>query len=275
MIEPKGDGLVASLREVWKYRGLFGFFARRFLEKRYVRTWLGWLWLPLRPLSTVLSRALVFGGVIGISTGNVPYVLFFLIGQAAWTLFYEATYWSTRSLELSRATLRRVHVPRLIPLLSSLAPSVVDCFIYLAMAAVMVVWYTVADDSFPLVITVRTPYALIGAGLLCALGLGIGLLTSVFAMRARDIRFMLGYLLSFWYFFTPVIYPFEAFPPQFRTLASLNPATGPVELVKVGVFGVGHVTTTAIIITAVTICTLWIAGLAFFLSREAGAASGA
>lgn len=275
VIEPRREGLVHSLREAWAYRGLLGYFARRFLQKRYMRTWLGWLWLPLRPLTTVLSRALVFGGVIGIATGSVPYVLFFLIGQAAWTLFYEATYWSTRSLELNRATLRRVHVPRLIPLLASIVPSIVDCLIYLGMAAVMVVWYTLGDGEFPLVLTWRTPYALIGASLLCALGVGLGLLTSVFAMRARDIRFMLGYFLSFWYFFTPVIYPFEAFPAKYRTLASLNPATGPVELVKVGLFGTGHLTITAIVITMVTIGILWIVGLMFFLSREAAAASGA
>jgi lipopolysaccharide transport system permease protein len=272
LIEPRPSGVVESLREVWHYRGLVRFFGKRFLEKRYVRTWLGWVWLPLRPVATVASRALVFGGVIGISTGSVPYAVFFVVGQGAWTFFADVAYWSTRSLELSRGTLSRVHVPRLIPLLASAAPSFVEYLIYVLMAIVISLWYLVSDGSFPLAVGWRTSYAVLGLALLCALGMGIGLLTSDASSRARDIRFSLTYLLSFWYFFTPVIYPFEALPAQYRTLASLNPATAPIELVKVGLLGEGHLTMTAFVITVATIAVLWGVGLIYFLFREAAAA---
>jgi lipopolysaccharide transport system permease protein len=275
VIEPRPSGLAQSLREVWKYRGLVRFFGKRFLEKRYVRTWLGWVWLPLRPIFTVVTRTLVFGGVIGISTGSVPYALFFVVGQGAWTFFADVAYWATRSLELSRGTLSRVHVPRLIPLLASLCPSLVEYLIYLIMTVALSLWYLASDGAFPLALSWRTSYAVLGLGMLGALGMGIGLLTSDFSSRARDIRFSLTYLLSFWYFFTPVIYPFEALPPQYRTLASLNPATAPMELVKVGLLGQGHLTREALLIAFGTIAALWGIGLMYFLSREAAAADAA
>lgn len=275
LIEPRASGLVESLREAWRYRGLIRFFGKRFLEKRYVRTWLGWVWLPLRPVATVASRALVFGGVIGISTGSVPYALFFVVGQGAWTFFADVAYWATRSLELSRGTLSRVHVPRLVPLLASVGPSLVEYLVYLAMAIALALWYLVSGGSFALAIGWRTSYAVVGLAMLCALGMGIGLLTSDFSSRTRDIRFSLSYVLSFWYFFTPVIYPFEALPEQYRTVASLNPVTGPMELVKVGLLGQGHLTREALLITVGTIVALWGLGLMYFLSREAAAADAA
>lgn len=268
-IEPRGPGIAAAARDLWQYRELFAYFGRRFVQKRYTRTWLGRLWLPLRPLLAFISRALVFGGLIGIATGSVPYAVFFLVGQGAWQLFAEVTYWSTRGLELSVGTLSRLSVPRLIPVLSGVAPSALDYLIYLVMTAGVVAWYSVTDGVLHLALGPRTLYAVIGLGMLVALGLGIGLWTSTFAVLARDVRFSLGYVLSLWYFFTPVIYPFEAFPPQYRTVASVNPAVAPIELVKVGLLGEGHLTMMALLVTSGTILVLWISGLWFFGRRAA------
>ena len=84
------------------------YFGRRFVEKRYARTHLGWLWLILRPALVVVSRTLIFGGVLAIASGKVPYTLFFLVASAVWNLFAETTYWATRSLELNRGVLGKM-----------------------------------------------------------------------------------------------------------------------------------------------------------------------
>jgi lipopolysaccharide transport system permease protein len=63
----------------------------------------------------------------------------------------------------------------------------------------------------------------------------MSLWTSIWQARARDMRFVLRYVLGFWMYFTPVIYPLSMVPPDLRWLAQLNPLTPPVELFKSGI----------------------------------------
>jgi lipopolysaccharide transport system permease protein len=209
--------------------------------------------------------------VLGISGGGAPYLLVFVIATSTWELFAQAAYWSTRSLELSRRELRTVYVPRIVPLAAAFAPALIEYLIYLGIAAAVVVWYVAADGTFYLEFGPET--ALVGAGLvlILLLGIGIGLWTAPLAVRARDVRFVLTYVLGFWYFLTPVIYPIEAIPERYRSLASVNPVTAPIEMVKRGLLGFGELPVEAIAISLGTIVALFAGGLYAFARHEAAA----
>jgi ABC-type polysaccharide/polyol phosphate export permease len=72
VIEGRRPGILAALGELWRYRRYLMFFGRTILARRYARTWLGLLWLPLRPVLNVGTRLLVFGGLVVITAGNIP-----------------------------------------------------------------------------------------------------------------------------------------------------------------------------------------------------------
>jgi lipopolysaccharide transport system permease protein len=254
--------------ELWQRRALFGYFGRRFVAKRSSRTWLGLLWLPLRPALTLGTRLLVFGGVLQVTAGRVPYPLFFIIASSAWQLFAESAYWSTRSLELHRRELRQMYVPRLVPLLSAVVPALLDFVIYLGFAGIAVVYYAAKDHHSYIEIGPDTPLALAGVALTLALGLSIGLWTSHLAARSRDIRFGLAYVLGFWYFLTPVIYPISTIPQRWRPLANINPVLQPVELIKRGLLGTGQVTLHALLVTLAFIAVTFVGGMWFFSRAE-------
>ena len=82
--------------------------------------------MPLRPALALGTRILVFGGLIGIATGKTPYPLFFVVATAAWSLFFEAAYWSTRSIELNRKLMPRVYVPKLTLILAAAIPALLE-----------------------------------------------------------------------------------------------------------------------------------------------------
>jgi lipopolysaccharide transport system permease protein len=254
--------------ELWRRRALLGYFGRRFVAKRSSRTWLGLLWLPLRPALTLGTRLLVFGGVLKVTAGHVPYPLFFIIASSAWQLFAESAYWSTRSLELHRRELRQMYVPRLVPLFSAMVPALLDFMIYLGFATIAAGYYVVVDHHSYITIGPETPLALAGIALTLALGLSIGLWTSHLAARSRDIRFGLAYVLGFWYFLTPVIYPISTIPESWRRLANLNPVLQPVELIKRGLLGTGQVTLHALLVTFAFILVTFVGGMWFFLKAE-------
>jgi lipopolysaccharide transport system permease protein len=270
VIESRRPGITAAVAELWRYRRFTMFFGRRLLAKRYARTWLGLLWLPLRPVLNVATKLLVFGGLIGITAGDIPYPVFFLLASAAWALFSECVLWSTRSLDVNRGLLRDVHIPRLVVITSAIVPSLVDFAIGIGLAAIAVIYYLVREDVFYLHLTILSPFVVLAAlTLIALLGVGIGLVTASAGARARDVRFAVSYLLSFGYFLTPVIYPFDFIPDRYKPLVELNPLTGAIELFKLGVFPDERVSPEAMTVTIVAVLALWIPGLWLFQRNEA------
>lgn len=271
VIEPRHPGVAERAREAWRFRGLVPFFGRRFVEKLYLRTWLGWLWVPLRPTFDFATRAFIFGGVFGVDTRSVPYLLFVLVGMSAWELFDRTAYWSTRSLELNRRFLRRLYVPRLTVITGATFPGAVIYAVYGVLTLLVIGYYLLADGQLYLEVEPQTLLFLVGVALLVALGLSIGLWLSIYAAQARDVRFALSYLLGFWFFVTPIVIPLDQIPEGFRTVVELNPVTAPVELVKHGLLGTDAPPGIALASTLAVIALVGGSGLRFFSRSEAAA----
>ena len=269
VIESRRPGMFAALVELWHYRRFILFFGRRILTKRYSRTWLGLLWLPLRPVLNISAKLLVFGGVIGLTAGYTPYPIFFIFASAAWALFSECVLWSTRSLDVNRGLLREVHVPRLVVIVSAIVPSMIDFAIGIGIGIAALLYYLARVQLFYLELTIWSPICIAAAvALIALLGLGVGLITASAGARARDVRFGVGYALSFVYFLTPVIYPFEQIPDEYKPLALLNPITGAIELFKLGLFPNEEVSPKAVAVTVAAVLVLWIPGLWLFQRRD-------
>jgi lipopolysaccharide transport system permease protein len=269
VIRPRRAGMIARLREFFAYRRLLPYFARRNVQQRYARTYLGWLWLPLRPSIDVVTSSLIFGGVLGVGTGNTPYLIFFLVASGAWQFFSQTAYFATRSIQMNRSLSRRVYIPRLVPLVSSLAFPLAEFIIYLAIAGVALGFYVLRDGVFYLQVGPATLIALAGLALLSLQGLVIGLWLSPFAALFRDVRFGLGYVLGFSKFLTPVIYPLSSVPSSYRTLASLNPITAPIEMTKYGFFHGGEIGLASVASSLSLTFAFLIRGLWFFSRKVA------
>lgn len=268
-VEPRRPDMGYALAEIWRYRRFSAYFGRRFVRKRYSGTWLGLAWLPLRPALDVGTKLFVFGGLVGISVGHVPYSLFVLMATAAWQLFAEGLSWSTRSLYVSRGTLRIVHVPRLVVILGAVVPTIVDFLIVLAMTGLIVLYYLFADGTTYLTISWWSPvYCLGGLLLLLAQGVGLGILGAVLGARTRDVRFILGYVVGFLYFLTPILYSFQQVPEKYRFVTELVPMTGAIEVFKAGVFGTPLPPTFALAVSIGAVVAIWGPGLWFFHRQE-------
>ena len=268
-IEPRRPDFAYALAEIWRYRRFTKYFGRRFLRKRYMGTWLGLVWLPLRPALDVGTKLFVFGGLIGITAGHVPYPLFVLMATAAWQLFAEALSWSTRSLFTSRGTLRIVHVPRLVVVLGAIVPTLVDFLIVLSMTALIAAYYLVEHGTTYLTVTWLSPLYLVGGGMLLMLqGIGLGIVGAVLGSRTRDLRFILGYIVGFLYFLTPILYSFQQVPPQYRFVTELTPMTGAIEIFKAGVFGTPFPPGLAVASSIGAVLLIWGPGFWLFHRQE-------
>jgi lipopolysaccharide transport system permease protein len=274
VVMPRQAGLRYLFAEFWRYRLLMPYFGTRYLQKRFARTWLGMIWLPLRPGVNLALRILVFGGLVGISTGTTPYPIFFIVATAAWQLFYESAYWSMRSIDVNRRLLSRVYVPRLVVIGSALLPAFVDFCVNIMFVALAVLYYVFRAHVFYLELSVRTLLVPLGLAMMILLGLGVGLLASGVGARSRDLRFGIRYFFQFAYYLTPVIYPLTAIPQKARPFAELNPMTGAVEMVKDGLFRAHELSPDAVYVTLFWVFLIWVPGLWLFDRSQVGVLHG-
>jgi lipopolysaccharide transport system permease protein len=268
VIEPPAPGLRRYAADVWRHRSAFRYFVRLYILKRTGRTFLGYLWLALPLLIPLFMGALVFGGILGVSPGRVPYILYFAVAMSAWLLFSQTAYLSTRSLEIARKEIRRVYVPRLIPLTAGITLPLIAALVYMVFVAATVLFYVLERGEFYLVLGPATLLVPVGLAMLVVFAWACALWFAPLAPRARDVRRLTGYVLAVWYFLTPVIYPIEEIPAGWRTLASLNPITAPIELVKKGLIDIGEVTSLGVAIYFAALVVVSVAGLRIFLPKE-------
>ena len=59
--------------------------------------------------------------------------------------------------------------------------------------------------------------------------LGVGLWLSALNAIYRDVRYVLPFLVQFWLFASPVVYPSSLIPAKWRWLYGLNPMAGVIE----------------------------------------------
>jgi lipopolysaccharide transport system permease protein len=268
VIEPPTPGLRPCVAEIRHHRHAFGYFVRQYVQKRIGRTFLGYLWIFLPVLIPLFMGALVFGGILGVSVPGVPYFLYFIVALSAWTLFAMTAYWATRSLEIMRSEIRRLYVPRLIPLISAMTLPVITLLIYLVIMGCATGFYVLERGEFYLELRPATLLVPAAVAMIIVFALACGLWFSPLAPRARDVRRLAGYVLGVWYFLTPVMYPIEEIPSGWRFLASLNPITAPIELYKKGLIGVGDVTSLGVAVYFGALVVVSVVGVRIFLPKE-------
>jgi lipopolysaccharide transport system permease protein len=270
-IEPRLNGVGARAREIWAYRRMFLFFGRRAFEKLYRNTVLGKTWILLRPLVPLLVRVFIFGALLQVGgSAKVPYFLFVAVGTAAWELFAASLMWTTRSLQMNGSILARLYVPRLIVPIASMVPGVVNFLIHVVFIAAALVFYRLHDgvwywDGTWLFVA---PVAVV---LILLFSLSIGLWTAVFGAGVRDVRFGLGYVLEFWIYLTPVVYPVSIVPDHVEWAFYLNPIAVYIVAFRGAILG-GEGPPPLAWLSALAITAAGLAaGLSFFYRAEAEA----
>jgi len=232
-----------EIAEAWRNRQLIPRLAARVVVKTYVRTILGRAWLVLRPLMDSIGLALLFGAVIGIEVpgGDTPYLLFLLVGLYGWRLFERSLFWSTRSFDRYSRLVRKLNPPLLLMPIAAIGPAIVESAVYAAILTGVAAFYVIADDTLYLAAGPQLLLGIAGVILCLCLALGLGLTLSVLNARARDVRLGLRYVLTVWFYVTPVIYPLGRLPETFQLLAQINPVTPMIEMIKEGFIDAGRV----------------------------------
>jgi lipopolysaccharide transport system permease protein len=228
------EGFGARVREVWQYRRILVFFSLKAVQSLYSNTHLGVSWIFIRTLVPLFVGSFVFGSVMNVPAGGVPYLVFFLAGQIPWNCFDGPVIRGSRGLETNRMLLTKLYVPRIILPLGQMTAGIVEPAIILLVFIGALVYYRSTDGIWYVHASPRLLASAASVLLILAFAFSLTVWTSVWQARARDTRFALRYVVSFWLYFTPVIYPMSLVPANIRWLMYLNPLSAPIETFRWG-----------------------------------------
>lgn len=217
------------LRDVWTSLPVGWMLGRRDIKIKYKQSALGPLWLLLQPLGMLAAITLAFSKVTSVDTGDVPYVVFALVGLSVWTYVQMGITVAPQSLPSNQQVVRRSPCPRVAfvtgTLISVLPP----------LAVVLAASLAAALISGSLGIEVLALPALIAW--LVLLMWGITLLATALGGRFRDVIAVAPVVVQAGIFLTPVGYPLEA-AGSFADVLAFNPASGVIETWRWALLGV-------------------------------------
>jgi lipopolysaccharide transport system permease protein len=260
-IKPRRGWAALELRRIWDYRELLYFLAWRDVKVRYKQTALGISWAILQPLLGMVVFSIIFGGFARMPSDGLPYPVFSYAGMLPWVFFSSAIDRSSSSIVANATLVTKVYFPRiLIPCAAILA-----CFVDFGFAAIVLV-AMMAYFQIPITAAVLWLGPLL---VLCSvLALAIGLWLSALHVRYRDVKYAVPFLLQLWMYSTPIVYPTAIVPEQWRGIFALNPMVGIIDGFRWAILGIGTPPGTSLILSALIVLIITLAGLQYFGRAE-------
>jgi lipopolysaccharide transport system permease protein len=222
LIKPTRGFAALRLGDIWQYRELLFFLAWRDIKVRYKQTALGVAWVLLQPIVAVAIFSVIFGLLLQVPSGDVPYPVFAYAALLPWNFFAGALTRASTSLVLSSNLITKVYFPRLIIPMSAVASGLVDLGIAFVVMIGLMGIFGIAPTPAILLLPLFVLLAVLTA-------LAFGLWLSALNVRYRDINYLVPFLVQVWMYATPVIYSIDLIPEQYRFLLALNPMTLVVE----------------------------------------------
>ena len=96
---------------------------------------------------------------------------------------------------------------------------------------------------------------------------GLGLIFSSINVKYRDVRYALPFFIQLLVFLTPVIYPLSVLG-RHKWLLYLNPMSGVIETMRVGLLGVGTIDWPVFGFSALLSILLFLLGILYFKRSE-------
>ena len=250
-----------NLRAIWEYRELLYFLTWRDVKVRYKQTALGLAWAVLQPLLLMGAFSIFFGRLAKVPSDGLPYPIFAFSALLPWQLFAYALAQSSNSLVANDRLITKIFFPRLVIPLSAVLSGVIDFLIAFGVFLVLMVYYgtppTSAFWSIPFFVLLAV-----------ATALAVGLWLAALNVEYRDVRYVVPFIIQFWFFVSPVAYPTSLVPIPWQLLYAVNPMVGVIEGFRWALLGRTQGPGWELMISVAVIALLLTGGLYYFRRME-------
>ena len=221
-IRPISEWKWIDFKELKEYRDLFFFMVWRDIKVLYAQTILGFSWAILLPLVEIIIFTIVFGKVAKIPSEGIPYFLFSTVAIIPWTFMSQSMVKSSQSLVDGRVMLGKIYFPRFIFPITPILAKMVDFSISLSIIIAALIFYSVAPTWNLLFFAVLVI-------LMMSISTGVGLWLSAMAIRFRDVKHAMPFVIRLLMYSAPIVYSASTIPETYRLFYSLNPIVAVIE----------------------------------------------
>lgn len=203
-----------KFNEILRYRELIESLVIKNFKIRYHGSALGYLWSFLTPFLMMGLYTLVFSFFLRIKVENYP--LFLISTMVPWTFFASSVLQGTTSLVSHSEFIKKIYCPREIFPLSLILTNAMVLFIGLIAVIPFMLYFkgsiSAAFLLLPIVIFIHFLF-------IC----GLALIFCCLHVFYRDVSHVLDFLITFWFYLTPIIYPLSMVPENLQFFFYLNP----------------------------------------------------
>jgi len=208
--------ITEKINKIYFFRRTLWNMAVKQFKSKYAGSVLGVFWSIVNPLLMMMAITFVFTVVFKTEIKN--FGLFVLSGILPWMFFSGAISETTPSFISQRGVLHQFSLPKeILPLSITLSYFLTFLLSWCAIYPIFLFFNPKIAPLFPVLIVILLFTYLFTSG--------ISLLCSVANIFFRDIEHLLGVLLMFWFWVTPVFYSIGMVPRVFRWIFKLNPVT--------------------------------------------------
>jgi lipopolysaccharide transport system permease protein len=258
-IEASRGWISLQLGELWGHRELLYFLVWRDLKVRYKQTVLGAGWAIAQPLFNMLIFTLFFGRLAKMPSDGLPYPLFAYAALVPWTFFANGLSQASNSVVSYPSLVKKVYFPRLsLPLARVLA-----CLVDFGLAFLVLIGMLVHYQIDPSIRMVWLPLFLL---LAVITSLGVSLWFAALNVLFRDVQYLLPFIIQFWLFATPIVYPSSLVPKAWRVVYGINPMVGVVNGFRWALLGT-HTPPGPSLLASLLVAVAILVGGAYFFRR--------
>jgi lipopolysaccharide transport system permease protein len=249
--------MLAPFRVLISHWQAIQIFVNRDIRGRYINSALGLWWAVIQPLALLALYTFVFSGIMSVrlngSTSTGEFALYAFCGLLPWLAVADALTRSASVLFDQQPLIKKVVFPsEILPVhlvLSALVVEIVGLVVFLVVV--------IAGGRLP-------GWSLLLLPIVIALQFffmtGIAWLLSTLAVYLRDVRQVVGLVLTLWMFLTPIVYPASLVPARFKWVLDINPMTAIVDAYRAALLDDRLPSPVPLIIFAAVAFTVFVSG---------------
>lgn len=208
---------MSYLKSLYQDRNIIMQLAKSDFKVKYLGSYLGVFWAFMNPIIMILIYWFVFQiGFRSMPIGDVPFVLWLTAGIIPWFFISEAISVGTYSIidksYLVKKVLFRISILPIIKIVSTL-------FIHVIFIVIMFVLFIIYGFKLD-VYHIQVLYYLIASVVLVY---GISLITSSLVIFSKDVGQIIGIIMQFGFWLTPIFWSFTIVPEKLQLIFKLNP----------------------------------------------------
>ncbi len=261
IIKPKKGWQFVNLKELFDYRDLLYLLVSRNIKVRYKQTVLGGLWVIIQPFFMMIVFSVFFGILAKVPSDGIPYPIFNYSGMIAWLYFANCLSGASSSVVAESGLISKIYFPRLLTPFVPVFASLLDFVISFIVLFGMMLFYHI----YPNINAVFLPFLVI---IIMLIGSGAGMFLAALNAKYRDIGYTVPFLVQFWMFASPIVYPVSILPEKYHMIYAINPMVGVIEGFRSALLGTVAFPTQLVLISLGVSIIVFFVGVFYFKRTE-------